>query len=69
MRNLPVVWRRTFGVIMIALGSYLLVQMYVLHNPPRIGPQSVATIFALFFILRGALYLRMARTRIKPDTP
>ena len=54
---------------MLALGAYLLVQMYVLHNPPRVGPQSVATIFALFFILRGALYVYMSRSRGEPGGP
>jgi uncharacterized membrane protein HdeD (DUF308 family) len=51
---------------MILLGLFLLVNMYILGKPPKVGGPAIATMIAIFFVVRGALYLWMARTRIDP---
>jgi hypothetical protein len=55
--------RHWLGVLMIVLGAAVLVRIYVLGHPPRLGSQFVDTIFGAFFLLRGALNLK---TLVRP---
>jgi hypothetical protein len=53
---------------MLALGLFVLVRLYIMGLPPKLGRQSIDTIFGVFFVLRGALSLRSSRRLATPDT-
>jgi hypothetical protein len=63
------------GLLMVALGGWLLANAYVLHRPPVSGKPLIDAAFAFFFLLRGAMNVRTARRlreagkRTTPDTP
>jgi len=49
------------GVIMVALGAWLLVSAFVLRRGPITSSVWLDLAFALFFILRGGMNLRSGR--------
>lgn len=51
------------GVVMVALGAWLLVSAFVLRRPSITGKPLLDAAFAFFFLLRGAMNVRMARRR------
>jgi uncharacterized membrane protein HdeD (DUF308 family) len=53
--------RLATGIVMIGLGLILLVRIYVMKLEPKVGSQGIATVFSVFFILRGLLYLKSAK--------
>jgi hypothetical protein len=54
-------FRTAVGAVMVLLGAFVLMRIYLAGQPPKLGRQSIDTIFGIFFILRGALSLRSSR--------
>lgn len=49
------------GLVMVALGAWLLVATFVLGRPPVRGGPLLNVAFAAFFLLRGVMNVRSAR--------
>ena len=51
------------GAVMLGLGAFVVVRLAVLGRPPLTGRLWLDIAFALFFLVRGTLYLRGLRRR------
>jgi hypothetical protein len=57
------------GVVMVALGAWLLASVLILGRPPVSSSRWLDVAFAAFFILRGGMNLASGRRTVRGPAP